>query len=43
LSPQDFDALAPLYALNALDGDDLALFNEELKASESLQALVGAL
>jgi len=40
LNPQDIEALAPLYALDALDGEDLALFTEELKNSESLQALV---
>jgi len=40
LTSQDFEALAPLYALDALDGEDLALFNEELKRSESLRALV---
>jgi anti-sigma-K factor RskA len=34
------DALAPLYALDALDGEDLALFTEELKGSESLRAMV---
>lgn len=34
------DALVPLYALGALDGDDLARFTEELKASESLRAMV---
>lgn len=36
----DFEALAPLYALDALDGEDLALFTKELAASESLRALV---
>jgi anti-sigma-K factor RskA len=36
----DFEALAPLYALDALDGEDLALFMKELAASESLRALV---
>jgi anti-sigma-K factor RskA len=36
----DFEALAPLYALDALDGEDLALFTKELDASESLRALV---
>jgi len=40
LNPQDFEALAPLYALDALDGEDLALFNEELSRSEPLRALV---
>lgn len=40
MSPQDLEALAPLYALDALDGEDLALFTEALKTSESLRALV---
>jgi anti-sigma-K factor RskA len=39
-SPRDFAALAPIYALGALDGEDLAAFEEELKASESLRELV---
>jgi anti-sigma-K factor RskA len=40
LTPQDLEGLAPLYALGALDGDDLARFSEELQGSESLRALV---
>lgn len=40
MTPQDFEALAPLYALDALDGEELAVFNEELKRSEPLRALV---
>lgn len=37
---QDLEALASLYALDALDGEDLALFQKELAASEPLRALV---
>ena len=40
MTPQDLEALAPLYALDALDGDDLAAFSEALKTSEPLRALV---
>jgi anti-sigma-K factor RskA len=40
VNPQDYENLAPLYALGALDGDDLARFNEELARSESLRILV---
>jgi anti-sigma-K factor RskA len=40
LNPQEYENLAPLYALGALDGDDLARFSEELKRSEALRALV---
>jgi anti-sigma-K factor RskA len=39
LNAQDWDALAPLHALDALDGEDLVLFAEELKGSEPLRAL----
>lgn len=40
MNPQELEALAPLYALDALDGEDLARFNEALKESEPLRALV---
>jgi len=40
LNPQDLEALAPLYALDALDGEDLALFTKELAASQPLRDLV---
>src|SRR6185503_993206 len=40
LNPQDLENLAPLYALGALDGEDLVRFSEELERSESLRALV---
>jgi anti-sigma-K factor RskA len=40
LNPQDLDALAPLYAIDALDGDDLLRFSEALKESESLRTRV---
>jgi anti-sigma-K factor RskA len=40
VNPQDYENLAPLYALGALDGEDLARFTEELERSESLRALV---
>src|SRR6185295_13140613 len=40
LNPQEYENLAPLYALGALDGEDLVRFTEELKRSESLRALV---
>lgn len=37
---QDLEDLASLYALDALDGEDLAYFTKELAASEPLRALV---
>lgn len=40
MSAQDDEALAPLYALGALDGEDLARFTAELAESEPLRILV---
>ncbi len=40
MNPQDLEALAPLYALEALDGEELERFQKALQGSESLQALV---